>query len=81
MNIDFLKDKLKESNSLDNPVKKHTLIINDKSETQGALFFIPVTGKEYKVLLPAPFHEELFINDDIPSYKAVLSHKQAVLLK
>lgn len=81
MNINFLKDKLKESNSLDTAVKKHTLIVNDKSETQGALFFIPVTGKEYKVLIPAPFHTDILVEDAAPSYKAVLNHKEAVLLK
>lgn len=81
MHIQSLIDKLKESNALTNPVKKFTLIVNEKSETQGALFFIPLGSKEFKVLIPAPFHSDVIAIDNNPSLAKILNHKEALLLK
>jgi len=81
MNIEFLIKKLKEVNELQTPIRKHTLLVNEKSETQGALFFIPIESKEYKVLIPAPFHKELLSTDEAPSHHKVINHKEALLLK
>ena len=81
MNPTVLISKLKESKTLDNAVQKYTLIVNDKSEEQGALFFIPVGGKEFKVLVPAPFHKDLIQEDQVASYNKVLNHKEAAILK
>lgn len=81
MNIQTIIDTLKKSNELGNLVQKHTLIVNDKSETQGALFFIPIASKEYKILVPTPFHLDLFEGNNKPTYHKLLMHKEALLLK
>lgn len=81
MNTLDLLNTLKKANEHTNTVSKHTLIVNDKSETQGALFFIPINGKEFKVLIPAPFHSEVLSDDKKPTYLQVLQHKEAFILK
>lgn len=81
MNIQFLIDTLKQTNELTKEVKKFTLIVNEKSETQGALFFIPIGAKEFKVLVPSPFHSEIIPVEGNPTHLKILMHKQAVLLK
>lgn len=81
MDIQTLIEKLKKSNDLNTTIHKFTLIVNDKSETQGALFFIPIEGKEYKVLVPAPFHGDLLPEDHKPTHLKIVMHKEALLLK
>lgn len=81
MNIEFLIKKLKEANELQTLVRKHTLLVNEKLETQGALFFIPIESKEYKVLIPAPFHTELLSTEEAPTHSKIINHKEALLLK
>ena len=61
-------------------VKKYTLIIDEQQREHGALFFIEVKGKSYKVLLPSPYHQEL-LKDSDPTFQQVLSHREAMLLK
>lgn len=81
MNPNFLLEKLTAEKLENQQVKKYTLIINDKSEVQGALFFIPSNGKEFKVMVPAPFHQTLITENTVASYKEVLKHKESMLLK
>lgn len=81
MTIQTLIDKLKKTNEHQDPIRKFTLIVNEKSETQGALFFVPVESKEYKILVPAPFHLDLVSEENKPSHIKILMHKEALLLK
>ncbi|MCI0921810.1 hypothetical protein [Sphingobacterium rhinopitheci] len=81
MDIQILIDKLKKANELSTPVQKHTLIVNEKSETQGALFFIPIEAREYKVLIPAPFHTEVLGSENTPTHQKIVMHKEAFILK
>lgn len=81
MTIQNLIENLKKANKLHTTVEKYTLIVNDKSETQGALFFIPIDAKEFKLLLPAPFHTSVLIEDSKPTFLQILMHKEALLLK
>lgn len=81
MDIQILIDKLKKSNELSTLVQKYTLIVNEKSQTQGALFFIPVESREYKVLIPAPFHATVLEGDNNPTHQKIITHKEAFILK
>ncbi len=81
MNPSVLISKLKDSNTLNNAVQKFTLIVTESKEEHGALFFIPVGNKEYKVVIPAPYHKELLDNDQIATYARILNHKEAAILK
>lgn len=81
MTIQNLIDNLKKTNQLTALVEKFTFIVNEKSETQGALFFIPIESKEYKILIPAPFHTDVLDDKSNPSYYKIVTHKEALLLK
>ena len=81
MNPSVLITKLKESNSLNLPVLKYTLIVTENAEEQGALFFIPVGSKEYKVLIPAPYHKDILSDEKANTYYNILNHKEAAILK
>lgn len=81
MNIQVIIDTLKKTGELTNPIRKFTLIVTDRSETQGALFFIPISNKEFKILIPAPFHNEILSEESKTTYLNVLNHKEALLLK
>jgi len=73
--------KLVQESKLGNEkVKKHTLLIDDKQQEHGALFFIDVKGKNYKILVPPPHHVAL-LQEGGPTYQQVLQHKEAMLLK
>ncbi len=78
--MELLIKKLEKSKKLGEKVSKYTQIIDDKSVSHGVLFFIPMDKFEAKVLVPAPFHESLFLNGD-PTYQQVLKHKEAMMLK
>lgn len=81
MNITIITEKLKEANLLDHKIEKFTFLINEKSEEQGAIFFVPAGGREYKFVLSAPFHKDIIQDGETKSYKQLLNHKQAILLK
>lgn len=81
MTIQTLIDLLKKAKKFASPIQKHTLIVNEKSEEQGALFFITIGSKDYKVLIPAPFHSDVLTINCLPSHDKVLMHKEALLLK
>ncbi|MVZ65163.1 hypothetical protein GQF61_04810 [Sphingobacterium sp. DK4209] len=78
--MQLLIKKLEKDKKLGEKASKYTQIIDDKSVSHGVLFFIPMDKFEAKVLVPAPFHENLFLNGD-PTYKQVLNHKEAMMLK
>lgn len=81
MDIQTLLNGLKSVNQHSITITKYTLIVNEKSETQGALFFIPLNTKEYKVLVPAPFHLDLLHDSKKPNHIDILQHREALLLK
>ncbi len=71
---------LTENKMLDSPVTKFTLIIDEGGTEHGALFFLTVGKRNYKVMIPHPHHISLLENG-IPSSKKVVIHKEAMLLK
>ncbi len=81
MTIQLLIDTLKKNNKLKDVIRKSTLIVNEKSETQGALFFISIGPKECKILLPAPYHLEILEKNPTPANQDILEHREALLLK
>ncbi len=62
------------------PAEKYTLLIDENQITNGVLFFLPLEGKSYKVIVAAPHHEAILKNGT-PSIKTVLEHKEAMYLK
>ncbi|GGH19327.1 hypothetical protein GCM10011418_23650 [Sphingobacterium alkalisoli] len=80
MGMDHIIKKLEKSNSINDIVTKFTLIVDENQLVHGALFFIPVDNRDYKVMIPAPYHE-ILIADVPPTYKKILNHKEALLLK
>ena len=57
MNIEQIKNKLKDQKILEDKIKKYTLLIDDKMNEQGALFFVSIGGgKEIKIVLSSPDH-------------------------
>jgi hypothetical protein len=78
--MDHIIKKLEKTNSINDVTKKFTLIVDEHQVVHGALFFISVENRDYKVMIPAPFHEVLIANDP-PTYKKILNHKEALLLK
>ena len=60
------------------PAKQHTLIIDEKQMVHGALFMVKTARKTFKVMIPAPFHEEL-LKDEVTVSK-LIKHPHAMLL-
>lgn len=58
--------------------KQHTLIIDDKLVVHGALFIIKTARKTFKLMIPAPFHEEILKNNVTVS--TLIKHPQVMLL-
>lgn len=81
MDIKTLINELKKANEHQKIISKHTLLVNDKSQTLGALFFICSLKKEYKLMIPAPFHSELLKDTTVPTALEVLQHKEVLLLQ
>ncbi|WP_164112502.1 MULTISPECIES: hypothetical protein [Sphingobacterium] len=79
--LDTIVNNLQQANMLDRPVEKYTMIVNEKSETQGALYFIPIKNREIKVLLPAPHHKDFQGMCDALTYRQLLKHKEIIVLK
>lgn len=79
--LDTIIKNLQQANKLDEPVEKYTMLVNEKSETQGALYFIPVKDREIKVLLPAPFHNDFPDLSGALTYRQLLKHKEIIVLK
>lgn len=71
---------LASTQGLNQPVTKYTLLIDDKEKLHGALFYLSIAGKTYKIMVPNPFHEEL-LKDGDPLAKQLLEHREAMLLK
>ncbi len=72
--------KLEALNRLNEIADKFTELNDEKFIEHGVLFFIPLERYEVKVLSPAPFHKKLIASGN-PTYKQVLTHKEAMLLK
>ncbi|MGJ1204863.1 hypothetical protein [Sphingobacterium lactis] len=72
--------KLESLNRINNKAEKYTHVTDDKAVVQGVLFFVPLEKFEVKILIPAPFHESLFQNGN-PTFKQLLNHKEAMMLK
>jgi len=58
--------------------KQHTLIIDDKQIVHGALFMIKTARKTFKLMIPAPFHEEILKNE--ATISTLIKHPHAMLL-
>lgn len=58
--------------------KQHTLIIDDKQVVHGALFMIKTARKTFKLMIPAPFHEEVLKAE--VTISTLIKHPQAMLL-
>ncbi|WP_223582756.1 hypothetical protein [Sphingobacterium sp. GVS05A] len=59
-------------------VTQHTLIIDDKQVSHGALFFVKTARKTFKIMVPAPFHEALLA--DKLTVQSLMKHPEAMLL-
>lgn len=79
--LNIIINSLQQVNKLDQPVEKHTMLVNEKSETEGILYFIPVGNKVIKVLLPAPYHSDFVNSSALPTYRQLLKHKEIIVLK
>ncbi|HLS94433.1 MAG TPA: hypothetical protein VK017_02665 [Sphingobacterium sp.] len=71
---------LKEHKLLSAPAEKYTLLIDEQGREHGALFFIEIAGRSYKIMLPSP-HHETFLRNTSPTVQQLLHHKEAMLLK
>ncbi|MGN5954227.1 hypothetical protein ACP6L2_06390 [Sphingobacterium lactis] len=72
--------KLESLGKINQMVEKYTEITDENLTIHGVLFFIPLDKYEVKVLIPAPFHREL-LDKGIPTFKQILNHKEAMLLR
>lgn len=79
--INIIIKSLEQAKKLDYPVEKYTMLVNEKSETEGVLCFIPLGNKEVKVLLPAPHHKDFINLSEIPTYRLLLKHQELIVLK
>ncbi|QBQ41296.1 hypothetical protein E2P86_09055 [Sphingobacterium psychroaquaticum] len=71
---------LTEEKRLDELAAKYTLLIDESQKAHGALFFLEVKGRNYKIMVPAPHHEALLAKG-APKLHALLNHREAMLLK
>lgn len=72
--------KLESLNRINDKAEKFTEITDENFVEHGILFFIPLEKYEVKVLIPEPHHKGLFQNGT-PTFKQVLNHKEAMMLK
>ncbi|SKB97842.1 hypothetical protein SAMN05660841_03427 [Sphingobacterium nematocida] len=79
--LNTIINSLQQANKLDQPVEKFTMLVNEKSETQGALYFIPIKDREIKVLLPAPYYKDFQGLSAALTYRQLLKHKEIIVLK
>lgn len=82
MNIQVIQDKLKAQQLLDSKIQKFTLLIDEKMNEQGALFFVPLgNNKEIKIVIPAPQHDVFLADESQVTYKNLLLRKEIIILK
>ena len=81
MNIQIIQDKLKAQQLLDSKIQKYTLLVDEKMNEQGALFFVPLGKGEIKIVIPAPHHQDFLKEDTQVTYKNLLLRKDIVVLK
>jgi len=72
--------KLESLGKINQMAEKYTQITDENLKEHGVLFFIPLEKYEVKVLIPAPYHKELLAKGN-PTYKQILNHKEAMLLR
>ncbi len=72
--------KLESLKRLNEKAEKFTEIIDENFLQHGVLFFIPLEKYEVKILIPAPHHKAILQNGT-PTFKQVLNHKEAMMLK
>ncbi len=72
--------KLETLKRINDKAEKFTELTDENFVEHGILFFIPLDKFEVKVLIPSPFHKSIFVNGS-PTYKQILMHKEAMLLK
>jgi len=72
--------KLETLKRINEKTEKFTELTDENFVEHGVLFFIPLEKYEVKVLIPAPFHKTIFQNGT-PTFKQILNHKEAMLLK
>ncbi|MCY4779013.1 hypothetical protein ORI89_05085 [Sphingobacterium sp. UT-1RO-CII-1] len=75
-NIEIL---IKSAGLLSEKLKEYTLIVDDKGQEHGMLFFFKINGRQYKIMLPTPHH--MVWKDERPTYQQLLKNKEAMLLK
>ena len=73
--------KLEELKLINQVAEKFTELTDENFVEHGVLFFIPMGKYEIKVLVPAPFHKSIFNDGTPPTYKQILGHKEAMILK
>ena len=81
MNIQIIQERLNEDKIFDHIIKKYTLLVDDKMQEQGALFFIPFGSKEIKIVLPNPFHHDILKEKELLTYRQLFMQKEIILLK
>lgn len=82
MNIQVIQHKLKAQQLLDSKIQKFTLLIDEKMNEQGALFFVPLgNNKEIKIVIPSPLHDVFLADESQVTYKNLLLRKEIIILK
>ncbi|MFD1770219.1 hypothetical protein [Sphingobacterium suaedae] len=72
---------LQQQNRLHEPVEKYTLLVDEEGHEHGVLFFIPNGARNYKIMLPAPYHLSVLQENQHPTIFQILRHKEAMLLQ
>lgn len=79
--LNIIINNLQQAKKLEQPVEKHTMLVNEKSEIEGVLYFIPLGNKEVKVLLPTPYYKDFVDLTGGPTYRQLLNHREIIVLK
>ncbi|MGO1243788.1 MAG: hypothetical protein ACTJHT_12525 [Sphingobacterium sp.] len=78
--MEKLLKSLVENKMLNQPISKFILLIDEQGKEHGALFFIEVGKRNYKLTVPHPHHIAL-IKNGLPTAKQIVYHQEAMLLK
>lgn len=70
---------IKAAGLTNDKIKDYTLIVDDKGQEHGMLFFLKINDKQYKIMLPSPHHEKW--RNERPTYQQILKNEEAMLLK
>lgn len=73
--------QLEQLQLMNQEIKEHSLVIDHNHVTHGCIFFVKMQLKNYKIFIPTGFYEALLADGKMPTIKAVVNHKEAMLLK